>query len=184
MKILNCISDVNTKNYIIQPILRNHEYSKNIYDGCLNTIRVLTCVSGEVVKVVASVHRFGSATTGSVDNFSAGGISAKVDLKTGELLSAVQFDGKNRVGLTEHPDTGATIVGVKVPNWENAIAHLISLHSQISFVPYIGWDIAMVDDSFMIVEANHVSDLDLIQCHGGIIGDSDIKEFYKRKIVL
>src|SRR5690625_3521324 len=41
----NSIYDAIDKNSVIQEKIKNPSYSRNIYDGSLNTIRILTCIN-------------------------------------------------------------------------------------------------------------------------------------------
>ena len=75
------------------PLVRQHPYAAAIFPGSANTIRLLTAWDYERsdVFVAAAAHRFGSARSGVVDNWSAGGIGAGVDIETGRLGSGIRM---------------------------------------------------------------------------------------------
>lgn len=59
------------------------------------------------------------------------------------------------------------------------IKELKDIHKNIGYIKYLGWDIAMLNNNdFSIIEANHMPDLDLIQCHEPILKNSIIRDFY------
>lgn len=167
------------KNYIIVPFVTNHQYAKSIFPKSLNTIRLLTCIIDNEVHIIACVHRFGTEKTNGVDNFTGGGISCLVNIDNGIIDSAVRFQNNKKFIIESHPDTNSKLLGVQLPKWDIIKEEILELHSKISFIKYIGWDIAITPNSYSIIEANHVSDLDLLQCHGGILNNNKSIDFYK-----
>lgn len=168
----------NQNGYIIVEYINNHEYAKKIFPSTLNTIRLLTAVLDNKIIVLSAVHRFGTLSTSKVDNFTSGGISCKIDLDNGELINAIQFKNNKKYILSKHPDTNSNIIGEKIPNWREVLNEVTQLHDKINFIKYIGWDIAITSKSFEIIEANHVSDLDLIQCHNTLLNEKENRRFY------
>jgi hypothetical protein len=143
---------------LLQPGLSNHPALRPLTPGGLCTIRLVTVrpIGGEPQAVVA-VYRMPTGKA-AADNFDGGGLAAPVDMKTGELGAAVQKKGALPVDEVDvHPDTGAKVRGFKVPFFHEAVALGVRAHALSSpRVPVIGWDIAIVDDGPLIVEANNV----------------------------
>jgi alpha-L-glutamate ligase-like protein len=83
-------------------------------------------------------------------NLHQGGIGAGVDLDTGLTNHAVQYD---RVVHT-HPDTGASVIGRRVPHWTEVL-DMARRVSEVIGLGYVGVDL-VVDESMgpMILEAN------------------------------
>ena len=143
---------------LVQPGLRNHVALRPLTLGGLCTIRLVTIrpVGGEPEPVVA-VYRMPTGTA-AADNFDGGGLAAPVDLASGVLGPAVQKKGALPVDEVDvHPDTGAKVRGMVVPFFREAVALGVRTHGMCSpRVPVIGWDIAVLDDGPVIVEANNV----------------------------
>ena len=99
--------------------MKQHQYSDNIYDKTVNTIRLITLrdIHTHQFKVFFAVQRIGTAATIPVDNGSRGGLVAKIDLETGVLSEARCLHNKNVYKV--HPDSGAPIEGAVIPNWGN-----------------------------------------------------------------
>jgi hypothetical protein len=112
-----------------------------------------------------------------VDNFHAGGILAKVDIRTGVLGRAT--DGALALGpgtgwCERHPETGGTILGRRLPLWPQVLdlarrAHATAFRDHV----VIGWDVAICDDGPRLIEGNKGPDLDLVQrSHGEPLGNT------------
>lgn len=168
------------KDYIVCPYLVQDNYASRIFPDSLNTIRLFTgMLDGEPI-CVSAVHRFGRKGVKGVDNFSKGGISAKINIETGIMEKACYFTGKEKVVVTNHPDTNSPIVGVKVEGWEEMKKEMMELQRKLSFTPYLAWDIALLDGDYRIIEANHVSDVDLYQCHGPLMDNETNRRFFSQ----
>ncbi len=168
-------------NYVLVPFIEQHEYSRNINPGALNTIRFLTGVLDDEVQIIGAIHRFGSSLTGCVDNFSQGGISAKMDPYSGVIDAVYSFNAKTKrkYKTDTHPNTKEQILGVEIPHWPVVKREVIQLHDAIKFVKYIGWDIAITSDGYKIIESNHVSDVDGFQIHGPLMNNEINRRFYQ-----
>src|SRR5262249_54451917 len=134
----------------------------------LATVRVGTCRNerGDY-EVTNAAFRMAQGDNTVVDNFHAGGILAKVDIRTGVLGRAT--DGAMALGpgtgwCERHPDTGAQILGRRLPAWLQVVALARRAHAT-AFADHvvIGWDIAILDDGPRLIEGNKGPHLDLVQ---------------------
>lgn len=171
----------NLKNVIISPLLSNNNYASKIFPKTLNTMRIVTALVNDKIEIIAAVHRFGSSNSSQkyVDNFTQGGISASININSGVISKALRVYNSELEDLTKHPDTNEPIVGVKIINWDSMTSELIAIHEKLKFVKCLGWDIAMIKDDFMIIEVNHLTDLDLVQCHDPILMNENANKFFK-----
>lgn len=104
--------------YIVCEFVKQGKHGDYLYKDTVNTIRILTMIDPFDHKpfIVAAVHRIGNKKSIPVDN---GSYSAKVDLDTGTIGKAVVHNNiKKLEWFSKHPETGAQIEGVIVPNWE------------------------------------------------------------------
>ena len=168
------------KNYILNPYIQQHPYAAKIYSNSLNSIRLLTCIQDGEVRIIRAGHRFGVERSGCVDNFSSGGIFTNIDLTTGVIENPVLWDDRRyrKCVVDEHPDTGEKITGVKVPNWERMTSQMMQLHQSIKFIKYVGWDIAITSEDFVIIEANYASDLIGLQLKTPLLVEEGNKKFF------
>ena len=170
------------KNYVLVPFVQQHAYASKIFPGSLNTIRLMTCILNDKPVLLRAGHRFGNVNTGNVDNFSQGGVSTIVDLETGVLQDPVMWDSKNRRRQTVevHPYTGAQILNVQIPRWQEVRHSVLALHESIKFIKFVGWDIAVTENDYRIIEANYASDVDGLQMHRPLLVDEANKQFFSQ----
>lgn len=172
------------QDYLVTECLQQHEYAAHIFPESVNTIRVLTMrdyTRGEQF-IACAVQRFGTMPSRPVDNWCSGGICCRVDLETGRLGRAVSKSHEK--WHKEHPETNAPIEGVLVPHWTDVANRIRAMADVLAFIPYMGWDILITEEGFKVLEINSLSDLDLLQVHGPLLGDSRVREFYVRHGVL
>ena len=158
------------------------DYAANLFPDSANTIRVITMWDSHEQEVFCpiAVHRIGTEATVPIDNFGAGGISAKVDLETGELSEGVQFTDAGITHTSTHPDTGSQIEGTTIPGWEDIRDGVLNIADEFSHVPYVGWDVVVTDPGeFVIIEANGTTDVDLLQAHGPLLTNDQTRRFYE-----
>lgn len=127
----------------------------------VNTLRVVTIRNKDTVNVMSAVLRIGNGK-GITDNFHFGGLAANIDVDSGVVYS-VAIDKMNRKFLF-HPYSKKQIIGYKIPMW-NKILDVVKEAALInSEVRYVGWDIAISQDSkICIIEGNCASDPDIVQ---------------------
>jgi alpha-L-glutamate ligase-like protein len=94
--------------------------------------------------------RLPTRESGGRANLHQGGIGAGVDLASGETHHAVRH---NRFVRT-HPDTGASVLGWKVPFWDEVLAMARKVSGAVG-LGYIGVDIVLDRDTGpLLLEAN------------------------------
>lgn len=173
-------------NYMMVEYVKQAIYSSGIFHKTTNTIRVLTMWDLKINRpfVAAAVHRFGTEKT-SVDNWTQGGLSAKVELETGKLGAGVTYPSSGELVWHDfHPATGSRIKGVQIPYWPSAKEKIIALAGAFPHIPYIGWDIVMQEGDFKIIEGNNYTDVNLLQVHGPLLRDRRVRRFYKEYAVI
>lgn len=173
------------QKYLVTEYCRQAEYVDRIYPDATNTIRVLTLRTDDGIYIPAAVHRIGSTSTGALDNFSQGGLSASIDLETGELSAAAEPSGQGPIWHERHPDTGEPIAGVTVPGWPEIRDQLREIARETTAFSHVGWDLVVTDaGEFTVIEGNSYPDPDLIQVHEPLLAQETVREFYERHGVL
>ncbi len=165
---------------IVTAFVEQHDYAASIHPDSLNTIRILTVrpEPGADAFVAAAVHRFGGATTGAVDNFSAGGVVAPVDLESGELGRAAKIDAGNLLTLRDtHPDHQTRITGVRVPQWDSTKALVLEMWRMLPQLDYVGWDLAIGQNGPVVIEGNSHPSLRFFQLQGTLLDDPRMVAF-------
>jgi hypothetical protein len=162
-------------------------YAAELYPGSANTLRMLSMWDPETDEpfVTFAVQRIGTERSAPVDNFSRGGLSAEVDLVSGELNQAVHSPYTGSLDWHDtHPETGAQIAGVEVPDWRALRDGILDIAAQFPQLPYVGWDVLITDEGeFTIIEANSCTDVTL-QVHRPLLDDPRARRFYEHHDII
>ena len=148
------------KDGIIEDYIVQHPDLEKISPS-VNTLRIVIFNTGKECKVLTTCFRMG--VNKMVDNYSAGGIAAGIDIKTGKLNTTGIDKKKNR--YKEHPVSKVKLEGFKIPYWNEAIDLVKQCQNLIPTVRYIGFDVAIKKDGPVIVEGNaSLPDYMIMQC--------------------
>lgn len=149
-------------DYLIQKRMINHPELADLSGGGFCTIRAVTArrISGEIELIFAAFRM--PAGKEIMDNYSAGGIAAPVNLQTGTLGSAVSKHPLTEI-LAHHPDTSGKILGRKLPHWRELMQMATDAHQCFPEYVFLGWDIGIDFNGPVIIETNVVWDVDIIQ---------------------
>ena len=144
---------------VVEAFIKQHPEMCKLSPTSVNSLRFVTFSSntkpvtadGKMMDIAYSIVRFGREGA-IVDNLHSGGMVANVDLETGCLST----DGADRNGdlWVDHPDTGVTIKGFKVPYFEEAREMVKEAIATRKVEGYIGWDIAISENGPMLLEVN------------------------------
>lgn len=180
-KLENFIYSLN--DYVVSEYVQQHNYAQEINSSSLNTIRML-CVWDDDINgfyVARCFHRFGS--NGSlVDNLGGGNACLYfVNIETGELEAAGMTNNNN---LGEYYSdsvihaSGKNLAGLKIPKFEEIKNKVVEISNSLPFLRYVGWDIAITEDSFKIIEANSLTSLGILQRKGGYLEDPRLRKIF------
>lgn len=165
--------------YIITEYLFMHKELKKIYPDSVNTIRVAVVnQSAYEPKIMQAYMRIGSSKTGFTDNVGYGGICAKVDIESGRYYCPQMIVNHKFTSCPVHPDTGVEIEGI-LPNWEETKKGILDVCRFMPELEYLGFDIAITDDGFKIIEINIHQDLHKVAEHS-----EEFKQFFRDKLKL
>lgn len=174
------------RQYIVTEYIVQHSYASAICSSSLNTIRLL-CVWDYEKKeffVARSFHRFG-CNGNVVDNIGSGnGILVFVDVESGKLTSEGSFNfnhgGDKYVKDIIHPDHNVKLEGIQIPNYSKIKSKILEIANSISYLCYIGFDVAVTEEGFKIIELNSRSSLDVSQQRKGFLTDPRIRKVLKK----
>lgn len=87
---------------------------------------------------VMGMLRLATKSSDGKANLHQGAIGVGLDLATGHAIRAVQHDHL----VTHHPDTGALLSEIKIPNWDE-LMHLATRCYDVTELGYLGCDIVI-----------------------------------------
>lgn len=149
--------------YLVTEYINNHPQFKEIYDGAVNTIRMIVYkMDGKTPEIGNAYMRFGSKATGAVDNMGAGGMFVQVDIDTGRYGNAKIITHNSIQDCPYHPDSGVLIEGT-IPHWEQIKQTILDIAESIQQMEYFGFDIAVTEDGIKFPEINRFPDYPKIE---------------------
>jgi hypothetical protein len=167
------------QDVVIQTRLLNHDAIRDLSNGALTTIRLLTLLNekGDYEATHAG-FRMAIGANRLVDNSHAGGIIAAVDIESGRLGPATDIGWRPDIGWRmHHPDTGAVIEGRALPLWPQTVALACRAHAAFAPRVIVGWDIAITSNGPVLIEGNGAPGIDLLQrAYREPIGNSRLGE--------
>lgn len=160
--------DTFKENFIIQKKVVQHPEMSRLNPTSLNTLRVLSYHHGDEVFVLYAVVRIGRKDK-MVDNETAGGINADINLENGQIKDCAYGTPSEKRILTT--DVGTVLKGFEIPAFAEVMSQVKELHKRLPYFNLIGWDFG-VDDTGkpILIEWNRCPDLSQT-AHGPAFGD-------------
>ena len=136
---------------ILEELIVQSKVMADLHSHSVNTLRVPTFRFGDGDTLIFQPFlRIGQGGN-VVDNAGAGGIMGLMDIETGKVYAASD-ERCNSYDI--HPDTGHHIIGFEVPKWNEAKEFVKQLADVLPDVRYVGWDIALTDKGWVLIEGN------------------------------
>ncbi len=173
---IESLMDSYGKNFIIQERVVQHESMQLLNPTSLNTLRILSYRDGNDVFVLYIVVRIGRKGK-SVDNETAGGINADIDLATGRILDCAYGTPSEKKILDT--DAGTVLKGFRIPSVGKVISEVKGLHMRLPYFNLVGWDFGIdKEGNPVLIEWNRCPDLSQT-AHGPAFGEMT-EEIFKR----
>ena len=141
----------NDTSYIMEELIEQSEDMAEFHPNSVNTVRMFTFKLKDEVRILYAGIRFGINNT-FVDNAGSGGIYSSVDVATGKVCT-VSVDGMGNE-FANHPNSGKQILGFQIPKWEQLTCLAKELALIVPEVKTVGWDFALTDKGWVLVEGN------------------------------
>lgn len=168
----------NSTTYIMEEVIKQAQEIAEFHPQSVNTIRLVTVRVKDGVRIFHPLMRFGYNNS-VVDNAGGGGILAAIDINKGCLCTPAI--NRKCEEYDKHPNSGKQFVGFAIPKWDELLALAKEVAQVIPEVNYVGWDFALTDNGWVMVEGNDIAQLIGFQqaTHRGIL-----KEFQEIKSLM
>ena len=139
------------EEWVVEELIHQDERISALNSSSVNTVRVCSRWNSDGFAIFETVIRMGRKGA-IVDNVSSGGITAVIDPNTGIVIS----DAVDKCChfYPKHPDSLIEIKGFQIPEWDSLKKVAYQIHAVIPYYPYIGWDFALSDKGWVVVEGN------------------------------
>lgn len=143
---------------VLQERIVQHPALTALHAPSINTVRLVTVLRDGEARPLAAALRIGVGGR-SVDNWSAGGLIAGVDLATGRLYGQGLFKPERRGGLRrpavdQHPDSSVLLDGYALPSFAEGVGLACRFHRDLMRPTSVGWDLAFTPSGPTVVEGN------------------------------
>ena len=146
------MEELREQNVVLEEPIVQCDFMARLHPASVNTVRVATAVKDGQVHILFATLRMGRGGA-FVDNAGAGGFAAAIDIDTGVVRTPGVSETFDYAVI--HPDSGAQIVGIHIPRWEELKAISKKLAMVVPEQRYVGWDMALTDDGWVVIEGNH-----------------------------
>jgi len=131
-----------SKNYVIQPYVKQYKILNDLYPHSVNTLRVNTFIrKSGAIDVMAVWLRFGGDGR-RVDNLTSGGgylffhLNGKPERMSYDIYTGIEKGDR-------HKDTGYLFSDIKIPMFNKVLDACKNAHKKYTYVRLIGWDVCI-----------------------------------------
>jgi hypothetical protein len=168
------------KDYLVEEYIKQHRFLNNIFDGSVNSIRILTMKKNDDFVVLNAYLKTGRKTTKGVDNFIKGGLSINIDMETGILKKGKTHFKQGAEEYKNHPDTGFKFYDKKLPFFTEVKKLALVAHKCFPMFNMVGWDISLTEKGPVIIEGNRTPSFFGFQVHEGFKSKLIETIYYKK----
>ncbi len=140
---------VKNNQLLIEEYISQHSKLNELYADSVNSLRMFTFIENGNSHFLQAVLKLGNGSI--VDNFNGGGMYTI--LSDDGIVVNPAIDKNDNI-FTIHPITNQSIIGFKVPMFEEAVNLVKEAAKMVPEVGYIGWDVAITNDGPIIIEGN------------------------------
>ena len=152
--------------YILQPVERNHAFFRR-WTRYLATVRICVLLTRDGPKIPFAVLKIPAEGRISDHFWRRGNLACDVEPATGRIRRARTKDPLGTTDYTDHPDTGARIVGETLPCWDEVLDLARTCSKVFAPVRYQSMDVAITPEGTKLIEINTGGAFDLPQLASG-----------------
>lgn len=138
---------------MVEDFVDQHPALQALSPAGLNTVRVITQLSG--TKVVLIAARLRVTVNSAVDNLAAGNMAAPLDVNTGRVTAPAVYSDITLPEVYLHPITGKELTGFQVPHWQEVVSLVRNAALTYPGNRSVGWDVAIAANHVELIEGNH-----------------------------
>ncbi len=142
---------------IIEQRIEQHQVFNNLFDRGLADVRIILFRNQPVL----AMSRVPTLMSDGKANLHQGAIGMGIDIQDGRCHRAMHKGEP----ISAHPDSGASLIGVHIPFWNEIISHSRNVAEAVP-LKYIGIDIAIASDGPVLLEINARPGLEIQNVNG------------------
>ena len=151
-----------SQGYLFQELLRSHPVLQRYCGDRICSVRVVIILDPEP-RVVSTLWKVATGAA-MADNFwEPGNLVGPVDEDSGEVGQLFTGMGLQRKDVCEHPDTGERLVGITLPDWQEAMSLCKRAAASLPGLEMQAWDVALTERGPVLLEVNIIGGVRLPQ---------------------
>lgn len=153
---------------LFQKCLQPHKDVRALTGSTTSCVRVIVALTDGGAKIHMAFWKIARAHN-ITDNFcmgETGNLLAWVNKDSGTIERVVTGLWPDGQEVTQHPDTGQTLLGASLPHWQEAMAMCLSAAAHFPGLKLQHWDVAFCTEGPVLMELNTEADLGVPQFLG------------------
>ncbi|MCC7046362.1 MAG: hypothetical protein IT562_06590 [Alphaproteobacteria bacterium] len=162
-EVLKYVTGLGRAGYLFQRRLRPHPLLARHFGTTVGAARLLVLLGPAGPSLESAVVKI-PRSANVADNFwRAGNMLGALDPADGRVLRAISGTGEDVQEHASHPETGAAIQDLCLPEWDKARDTCLRAASAFPAIRTQSWDVALTDAGPVLLEFNFGGDLNLHQ---------------------
>lgn len=165
--------------YLIQELIENHPEIQKL-TRFTPTVRTMNLVDKDRVITPVTLLKIPIGNNIADNYWRTGNLLCQLDPDRGEIQRVIRGKGPKMEELEDHPETGARLLGLSLPYWQELRALNEKCAKLFAPVRYQSLDIALTSDGPLVVEINSGGSFELPQlaCAAGFLSP-DVSNFFR-----
>ena len=174
-------------SYIFMEALQQGDFGNALYPQTANNLHVIMGRDHDTWEphIISVILNIGTKQSEPYNRVEFGGLSAKVDAATGEIVGCLGIDNVDKPVLqnyAHHPNTGLPIMGVRIPDWQKHRETIIRIFDESSYLRLCAFNFLLLGDGLGLQGTSPI-DLVAAQVHAPLLTD-DVFANQLRKLKL
>jgi hypothetical protein len=165
--IVEFICKMGPQGYLFQRVVQPHSNLVSTFGDTLSTVRFLVLFGPGGPRVESAVVKIPRVGVVADNYWRIGNMLGGIDIENGRVVKVCAGTGQDLREVTVHPDTEKSLIGLKLPDWDQALDLCLSGASLFPPIRTQSWDIALSDAGPMAIEMNFGGDINLHQIGHG-----------------
>jgi hypothetical protein len=140
--------------FMLQTALDPHAEMAKIAGLAVGCVRVVTANDGSGPKPAYALWKLPAPKAMSDNFWQEGSLLGMLDLETGTVTGCQRGSGIKAEFLPNHPTSGAPVIGVTLPFWQQTLKAAVDAHSVFPEFGVCGFDIAVTPEGPKVLECN------------------------------
>jgi hypothetical protein len=168
------------RGYLVQRRLRQTPALATLFGPRLWSVRVFVILGAAGSRIHRATAKIATGSNPADNYWRAGNMLGAIDLDSGRIARVVRGSGAELEVDDLHPDTGRSIVGTQISDWNRLVEIVLAAAPIFAGIHSQSWDVALTEQGPVLLEVNFGGDLNLTQlATGNGALDADYTEHLK-----